>query len=366
MTKYYYIVKNNDNTHQNDLYHFDFKLPDVGKFIADVGKNITNIADSAGKNISKNLDDISKNTSNAIKGTLGGMFGREWKNHKWVARKRDKNGKWIYDYGKGFPGESNLGGVTPVNYTPDNDIKLYGPSAIEKVLTPIAGLGKALFGLPSDVINGGKEFIGGFQEIAKQMKANDLKNGTQKDSTGFSRKKSDQGKDFDLHAANPGWDNKDGGSQYNCPCASAAYDLRRRGYEVTAKQTRKGLPRAKIASLYKNPQFKEVTPDEQVYISPNMTVSDYTKTAGKKLANAVDKAFDKEPDNTRGMAIVNWAGGGGHIFCYEKENGKTKIFDAQSGEKLDMSDYASKSVSFEYFRTDNLEPNYDQMKKVVE
>lgn len=27
------------------------------------------------------------------------------KNHKWIARKRGPNGKWIYDYGNGFPGE---------------------------------------------------------------------------------------------------------------------------------------------------------------------------------------------------------------------------------------------------------------------
>ena len=30
---------------------------------------------------------------------------REWKKHKWVDRKRGKDGKWIYDYGNGFPDE---------------------------------------------------------------------------------------------------------------------------------------------------------------------------------------------------------------------------------------------------------------------
>ena len=30
---------------------------------------------------------------------------REWKNHKWIDRKRGPGGKWIYDYGNGYPGE---------------------------------------------------------------------------------------------------------------------------------------------------------------------------------------------------------------------------------------------------------------------
>lgn len=28
----------------------------------------------------------------------GGANGREWKHHKWITRKRNENGKWIYTY----------------------------------------------------------------------------------------------------------------------------------------------------------------------------------------------------------------------------------------------------------------------------
>ena len=31
-----------------------------------------------------------------------GATDREWKDHKWIARKRGPNGKWIYDYGYGY------------------------------------------------------------------------------------------------------------------------------------------------------------------------------------------------------------------------------------------------------------------------
>lgn len=33
---------------------------------------------------------------------MAGKSEREWANHKWVARKRNDDGKWIYDYGNGF------------------------------------------------------------------------------------------------------------------------------------------------------------------------------------------------------------------------------------------------------------------------
>lgn len=29
----------------------------------------------------------------------GGKMDREWKNHKWISRERNEDGKWVYDYG---------------------------------------------------------------------------------------------------------------------------------------------------------------------------------------------------------------------------------------------------------------------------
>ena len=58
------------------------------------------------------LDVIKKtgaNVASSVKSAVhkvGGAIEREWKKHKWIARKRGKNGKWIYDYGKGFSNEN--------------------------------------------------------------------------------------------------------------------------------------------------------------------------------------------------------------------------------------------------------------------
>ena len=378
MTKYYYIPEEYKRYYDDELQHFDFKIPDVGKFINDIGKNASSAIDSISKGASKVVDDISKNISKAandtvsnmskaVSGTLGGFFGREWKNHRWIARKRNKNGKWIYDYGNGFPGEKIISGDSIINRTPDKDIKVRAPSFIQKFMTPIYGLGKLLVGRDAmETIQGGAEFIGGFLEVGKQIKANAAKAGTKKDSHGIALKKQDLGKDYDLKATNPGWDNKDGFSQTNCPLTSVAYDMRRRGYEVTAKQHLGGLSRNQIASFYKNPKIHSVTSDEKVDNALNLTVGELSKAQGQKLTKAVEKQFKTEPDNTRGLACVSWQGGGGHIFAYEKEKGIVKFYDPQSGEKLNVSDYVNRSKEFEYFRTDNLEPDYEQVKKVIE
>ena len=370
----HYYIPEQYRPYYDDLQHFDFKLPNVGKFLNDVGKNASNAMNDIGKNASKAVDEAGKNISKAtsdvsksVSGMLGGLTGREWKNHKWIDRKRNKDGKWIYDYGNGFPGESNLTGDRAFKRTANKDIKIVPPSAAMKFLTPLFGLGKALVSAtPQESLQGAAEFIGGFLEVGKQAKANLAKMGTEKDSHGLALKKHDYGKNDDLKVTNPGWDNKDGGSQLNCPCASVAYDMRRRGYEVTAKQHLTGLGRPQVASFYKDATFHQVTADKPVKYRDGMSVAEFNKEKGEALTEAVEDQFKTEPNNTRGMAMVDWQGGGGHIFAYEKEDGVVKFYDAQSGEKLDIKDYVGKSETFEYFRTDNLEPDYEQVKKVIE
>ena len=57
---------------------------------------------------------------------------------------------------------------------------------------------------------------------------------------------------------------------------------------------------------------------------------------------------------------------GAYLVAYEKENGNAVIYDAQTGQKVKIDDYIDTADSVGYFRTDNLEINYDAAKKVVE
>ena len=53
--------------------------------------------------IRKNTDKSYNGNHSADNPDYGiGTKERMWQNHKWVSRKRGKNGKWIYDYGYGY------------------------------------------------------------------------------------------------------------------------------------------------------------------------------------------------------------------------------------------------------------------------
>ena len=377
--KYVYHV---DDTYDNTLTHFDLI------------KAVTSLFSGGSNNSSKKggITAVNKNKSSSTKqgklskalksskaGKLGkftnsnksgksGKYGREWKNHKWVARKRNAEGKWIYDYGDGYPDEKNqkgFGGSQKVDVKGDTKLELTPPSALQKIATPIVGLGKALFSPDlNETIKGGSEFLGGISSTLKNIKAGALKLGTETDPTsGLQVKHADLGKQFDLESVNPDFDNKDGGSQNNCSLCAVAYDMRRRGFECTAKESQTWLSGSNVISFYKDPVVKNVYSDNTNDYKIDVKTGAVSNTG---LSKAVEKELKTEPDGSRGIAMLSWAGGGGHTVAYEREGNNTFIYDAQSGEKLEISKYVDKCESFVYYRTDNLEPNYDQVRKVVE
>lgn len=385
-----YVCKRSvDN--DSELYHFDFpfkipdiklpdvkipeiKIPDIKLSDIKIPKidipNIGKVIDDAGKNIQTSLDNAKNNIKKSI-GTVKGLSDRsgyEWRNHKWIARKRNEYGKWIYDYGNGFPGENKLGKVSDPNIVEDKNVKMYDPSLVEKFLNPIIGIGKIALGPSLDEkAKGGEAFVGGIIEGLNRMRVAASRFGEEVDSeTGFSKKRSDQGKQYDLENSNPGWENKDGGGQNNCPCCSVAYDMRRRGYDVVAKETRSGLSNEQMVSMYKDPVVHEISADTEDY--RYFPTKDGVSVRNAGLSNAVYEQMDKEPDNTRGIMFMEWypEGNGGHAVAYEKENGKTYIYDAQCREKLELYEYTDNASKFYYYRTDNLEPDLEQIKKVVE
>ena len=376
--KYIYHV---DNTYDNTLAHFDLIKAITSFFSGDSNNSskkggITAVNKNKDKSSSKKLGKLSKASKLGKAGKLGksnksgksGKYGREWKNHKWVARKRNAEGKWIYDYGDGYPDEKNqkvFGGSKKSNAKIDSKLELTPPSVLQKIATPIVGLGKALFSPDlNSTVEGGAEFLGGISSTLKNIKAGALKLGTETDPTsGLQIKHVDLGKQFDLESVNPDFDNKDGGSQQNCALCTVAYDMRRRGFECTAKETQMGLSTGNMISFYKDPVVKEVYSDNYNDYKIDLSTGAYSNTG---LSKAVEKELNTEPDGSRGVAMLEWVGGGGHAVAYEREGNNTLFYDAQSGQKVKISDYVDKCQSFTYYRTDNLEPNYDQVRKVVE
>lgn len=314
---------------------------------------------------------------------------REWKKNKWKDRKRDKNGKWIYDYGDGFPDEKkNKIGTTYdlkqlseeakrnsvlnkalsfLNMYGDTQNRIKQISKGQRFLNNLSNLGQALTGSSLNrSIQAGRAFLNDIGVSARKFKSDISKFGDKVDTkTGLRLKKNKTSKDDDLVKANPSYGMSDGTGNSNCYACTIAYDLRKRGYDVTATEDNDGDVMSNIRKCYKNPKPVLVEPSPA-----QMTKENYTDKDGvyhnKALTNEVRDNLLKEPDGSSGYMAIKWTSGGGHAVAYEKENGKVMIYDAQTGQKVKLDKYLDVATDVAYFRTDNLEMNYNEAKKVVD
>ena len=161
----------------------------------------------------------------------------------------------------------------------------------------------------------------------------------------------------------------------NCPNTTLAYELRRRGYDVKAKPAPSGMTAEEIRKNY-NIKKSDV----------NLTHIN-TLFQNKVTNTKLDSYFNSLPNNSRGAVIVEWSKvRSGHIFNYEKIDGKTLFIDAQSGKHGEFkglssaktlaqdianripgvninnpSNYLNYARSVEIFRTDNATINESQL-----
>ena len=155
-------------------------------------------------------------------------------------------------------------------------------------------------------------------------------------------------------------------SYTNCARCTAAYDLRRRGFEVSStaqpKNDKGGTSKADMESWYKNGKFTE------------FDISEWGDGDGKKTSSQIIREeLSKQPEGSRGNLCFFWPFGGGHSVAWEIKDGNLIILDTQANEKYEDSkidellEFAAIEDAFNhrsvYMRTDNLEPNYEVLKK---
>ena len=94
----------------------------------------------------------------------------------------------------------------------------------------------------------------------------------------------------------------------------------------------------------------------------------YSDQTSEPSVDVFYDAMSREPEGSSGMMIMQWdpPGAGGHVVNYRIENGQPIIYDAQCRERMDASVYASRCYELGYMRTDNLEPDWDMVRQVVE
>lgn len=212
----------------------------------------------------------------------------------------------------------------------------------------------------------------------------------------FNLKQSATTLNEDMTSVNPEYDPTNLEYSMNCAYCSAAYDLRRRGYDVEANPypVGQGINSYYQGDLesqlhwYKDLTFDnfrtmtEVTKDYMNGSEPGTTdiingeyesigsldiqycmkdgydVFDDPSKARVTSGIALRKELESYGDGARGMLSFYWEQGGGHSVVWEVNDGHAYIRDCQTGNVAEITDYEylGRSRGFVYYRTDNLTP----------
>jgi len=168
--------------------------------------------------------------------------------------------------------------------------------------------------------------------------------------TGFHIKENkDASKEDDVKSVNPGFTNLSDNTKNNCMLCTTAYDLRRRGYDVTADTISQGIMSTDVKRYYPDAEVRYIT--------------DATTT--RELNDKTRDALISQGEGARGNLVINWQGGGAHSMAYEVHNGDVKIYDAQSGKTHDTWDMIQHGQDVIYARLDNVEPDWNRVKEAV-
>ena len=180
----------------------------------------------------------------------------------------------------------------------------------------------------------------------------------------------------DMSKINELYDPSDDMYSRNCANCSAAYELRRRGYDVEAaprdEETYNGQPE-RIYDYFEDAKYIGVKSDgstitySEEFIRDPYYMSEFdTMKYGKEsevytseysyTPDSIEKAIkDNNPPGSRGMIDVYWNNGGGHSIVYEVDTkGEITIRDSQTYDEYSLDELANRVNSIQMVRTDNL------------
>jgi hypothetical protein len=149
------------------------------------------------------------------------------------------------------------------------------------------------------------------------------------------------------------------GTKMNCRRATFTYEMRRRGYDVTATKshfaTGQDIQGLKATTMNSNKQHYQSTWG-QSQVSPPKT---YTRLPPEQKSKMIFDALGKQPEGARGELTLGWKMGGGHSMAYEVVKGKPIVFDTQNSKtyrnSTSLNKYAQVANEAAYTRTDNVD-----------
>lgn len=213
-----------------------------------------------------------------------------------------------------------------------------------------------------------------YVKTAKQTVDRKLSDGEVDKETGFKKKTKEMSREDDLNQVNPGFYNWNSNSKNNCMLCTTTYDLRRRGYDVTANKAVQGFETAAVTDWYPDAEVKTVKSEpipqmegDRIYLTQDYW--DEQPARAEKNARNLIKELEKQPDGARGNLMVTWAGfSGGHSMIYEIVDGEVMILDGQSNQVYDSNSEIMDLLSncdgdLEYARLDNVDFDPEAIKR---
>ena len=213
--------------------------------------------------------------------------------------------------------------------------------------------------LPFDIYRGAKAINSSVKskKYSKEREANPID-----EKTGFHLKTENLSEKEDLKRVNPEFNDFNSNTKSNCVLCTMTCEMRRRGYDVTAKKAGVGYFDHELTNFFKDYKVEHI--DSPKY-AKKFRDPDADKGAnlysggGKEFAQrAINKIVSSQPEGSRGNLSVNWGGqfgGGGHSMFYEIRNGSLIVFDGQSGKIYNNPEKILKNcTSIDIGRLDNL------------
>lgn len=152
----------------------------------------------------------------------------------------------------------------------------------------------------------------------------------------------------DMASINPNYDPNNELYSQNCALCTLAYDVRRRGYDVTAIADSEGRTKADWALWY------DIEPSD---IVSEEDVTRNTNSENNSRSRAFIDSLKQNGTNTRGSLSITWYNGSGHSMVWEVDkNGKVLVRDCQRNKvytEENISEFMNFSVTYTYIRLDD-------------
>lgn len=167
----------------------------------------------------------------------------------------------------------------------------------------------------------GAEFVSGlFNSTGYDIERSD---NTTDQKTGFKLKDREYTPEEDLARVNPDFKDFNTNSKNNCMLCTVTTEMRRRGYDVTAKKAGYGYFTQDLERWFPGVEIKDYQRSSASASVGNENAR-YNDVVGQMLAD--------NPEGARGNLMVEFLFGGGHSMFYEIKNGKLIVRDGQTGE----------------------------------